>query len=217
MHNSALPSIFLSDHHEQFAETGQVLSAAEAVDTGSVQKFVEHQQTLLELADRYDSTDIDLKNFPKSGGLKSTRAEFLLDVLGANKLSPPPRIPLWLLFLLQFTNLFMILLMVAAFFSLGIYLCYPNEEKKDLYLAIILFIVVIATCYETYAQEAKSDELMESFRKLVPEVSSVIRDGTLRTISSEQLVVGDLLRLTSGDKVPADCRIIACQVRIRLT
>jgi sodium/potassium-transporting ATPase subunit alpha len=49
---------------------------------------------------------------------------------------------------------------------------------------------------------------MEKFRALVPEKASVIRDGTMAPISAAELVIGDVIRLQSGDKIPADCRVI---------
>jgi sodium/potassium-transporting ATPase subunit alpha len=78
----------------------------------------------------------------------------------------------------------------------------------NLYLGVLLFAVVFITCYETFSQEAKSDSLMEKFRAMVPEKCSVIRDGTMRPMSATDIVIGDLIRLKSGDKVPADCRVI---------
>jgi len=114
--------------------------------------YEEHLMPLNELADLYQ-TEIDLQNPKESGGLKPVQAAELLKKFGANALTPPPRTPGWLLFAMQFTNLFMILLIVAALLSIIIYVLYG--EPSDLYLGVILFIVVLATCYETYAQEVK--------------------------------------------------------------
>jgi sodium/potassium-transporting ATPase subunit alpha len=67
---------------------------------------------------------------------------------------------------------------------------------------------VVITCYETFSQEAKSDSLMEKFRAMVPAQASVIRDGVMKPVDATQVVIGDLIRLKAGDKVPADCRIV---------
>ena len=208
VHSSLLPNILDFTPEGDHTDDGKsVLSAQEVIEEGRVQPYVEHKMTVMEVAEMY-KTDIDWNNPSRSMGLKSTQAEFLLKENGPNEMTPPPRTPLWLLFLLQFTNLFMILLLVAAAMSIAIYLAYPDDGKSNLYVGIILIVVVVATCYETYAQEAKSDELMESFKKLVPDVTAVIRDGAQRPINANVLVVGDIIRLKSGDKVPADCRII---------
>ena len=126
-------------------------------------------------------------------------------------------LPLWLLFLLQFTNVLMLLLIFVATVAIILYFVHP-AQYTNLYIGVLLFIAVIITCYETYSQEAKSDSLMEKFRAMVPAQASVIRDGVMKPTDSTMIVIGDLIRLKTGDKVPADCRIIhnlSMKVRLR--
>jgi sodium/potassium-transporting ATPase subunit alpha len=142
-------------------------------------------------------------------GLTSTKAKQVLEEFGPNVLTPPPRVPLWLLFLYQFGNLLMILLIFAGILSIASWAAQGvGGDPTNLYLGVLLLIVVLVTCYETFAQEAKSDSLMEKFRALVPEKASVIRDGNTIPVGAEEIVVGDIIRLKSGDKIPADCRVI---------
>jgi sodium/potassium-transporting ATPase subunit alpha len=101
----------------------------------------------------------------------------------------------------------MILLQVTALLCIILFLI-DSSVWDNLYLGVLLYFVVIITCYETYSQEAKSDSLMEQFRAMVPEKASVVRDGVMKPLDTSELVVGDIIRLKSGDKVPADCRII---------
>ena len=82
------------------------------------------------------------------------------------------------------------------------------SDLTNLYIAVLLYVVVVLTCYETFSQQAKSDSLMEKFRAMVPETASVTRGGVLKAISATDLVIGDIIRLKSGDKIPADCRVI---------
>jgi P-type E1-E2 ATPase len=82
------------------------------------------------------------------------------------------------------------------------------SNYTNLYIAVLLYIVVVLTCYETFSQEAKSDSLMEKFRAMVPEQASVTRDGVMKSCSATEIVIGDIIRLKSGDKIPADCRVI---------
>lgn len=167
---------------------------------------VEHLLSVSEMADLY-GTRINQEVPSKSFGLDSQQAAELRFRFGPNKLSPPIKIPLWLLFLLQFTNIFMILLLIASFLAFIAFSIQP-DDLTNLYLGILLFIVVIATCYETFAQEAKSENLMEQFRRLSPEKAYVYRNGILTSLPTECLVVGDLIQLSNGDKVPADARVI---------
>jgi sodium/potassium-transporting ATPase subunit alpha len=99
----------------------------------------------------------------------------------------------------------------------------------QLYLGIVLWVVVIITCCLSYIQDRQSSDIMNSFRTLLPQVSiainsrlpyshhsfhfqncKVVRDGFETRIPVEEVVVGDIVQVTAGDKVPADIRIIAC-------
>ena len=66
--------------------------------------------------------------------------------------------------------------------------------SDDPYIGVMLFVVVIATCYETFSQEAKSDELMEKFRAMVPAQATVVRDGQVVLLPVANIVRGDVVR-----------------------
>ena len=61
-----------------------------------------------------------------------------------------------------------------------------------------------------YVQESKNNKIMESFKKMVPSIAMVIRDGQRREILAEEIVVGDLVEIQMGDKIPADIRVTEC-------
>jgi len=75
-------------------------------------------------------------------------------------------------------------------------------------LGIVLVIVVTLTCVVTYMQNAKSEALMASFKKFIPQSTKVLRGGNVITIPSRMLVPGDIVFIKEGDKIPADVRII---------
>jgi magnesium-transporting ATPase (P-type) len=168
--------------------------------------YTEHQFDLQRLCD-YFHTRINLLNPRDSAGLTSSQALTLLKQFGPNRLTPPERLPKWALFLMQFLNYFMLLLLLAGTISILSYLI-PPHEITNIYLGVLLILVVIFTCLETFSVESQSDELMSKFRAMVPNEAAVIRDGILSSIPSEDLVVGDIVFIKSGDKIPADCRII---------
>lgn len=72
----------------------------------------------------------------------------------------------------------------------------------------MLAVVVIITGIFSYYQEAKSSAIMESFKNLVPQYATVVRDGAKHTISAEEVVVGDIVEIKGGDRIPADIRVI---------
>uniref|UniRef100_A0A7N4NW31 Sodium/potassium-transporting ATPase subunit alpha n=1 Tax=Sarcophilus harrisii TaxID=9305 RepID=A0A7N4NW31_SARHA len=84
---------------------------------------------------------------------------------------------------------------------------YPGPEW--LYLGIVLAAVVIITGCFSYYQEAKSSKIMESFKNMVPQQALVIREGEKMQVNAEEVVVGDLVEIKGGDRVPADLRIIS--------
>eukprot|EP01039_Chlorochromonas_danica_P004893 gene4893-5362_t len=204
---SSLPSIIPTIKREPSAP---LLNAEDALERtggkGAAGAYSEHMYPLEVIAEKFH-TDINFQEPAKSKGLTTPAAEELLKEYGPNVLTPPPKVPLWLLFLLQFTSALMVLLEITALLCIILFIV-NTSVLDNLYLGVLLFLVVVVTCYETYSQEAKSDSLMEQFRAMVPAAALVIRDGQMKSVDTANLVLGDIIRIKSGDKVPADCRII---------
>uniref|UniRef100_A0A8D2PU66 ATPase Na+/K+ transporting subunit alpha 2 n=1 Tax=Zosterops lateralis melanops TaxID=1220523 RepID=A0A8D2PU66_ZOSLA len=92
--------------------------------------------------------------------------------------------------------------------------CPPGAQVSppawcQLYLGVVLAAVVIVTGCFSYYQEAKSSKIMDSFKNMVPQQALVIREGEKIQINAENVVVGDLVEVKGGDRVPADMRIIS--------
>lgn len=81
----------------------------------------------------------------------------------------------------------------------------------QLYLGIVLASVVLISGIFSYYQEAKSDRIMDSFKKMVPQYAQVIRDGAPSPVNVTDLAVGDVVELKYGDRIPADIRLIQSQ------
>lgn len=73
------------------------------------------------------------------------------------------------------------------------------EEPADdnLYLGIVLAAVVIVTGIFSYYQESKSSKIMESFKNMVPQFATVIREGEKLTLRAEDLVLGDIVEVNN--------------------
>uniref|UniRef100_A0A673TE17 Sodium/potassium-transporting ATPase subunit alpha n=1 Tax=Suricata suricatta TaxID=37032 RepID=A0A673TE17_SURSU len=82
-------------------------------------------------------------------------------------------------------------------------------SPSQLYLGVVLAAVVIVTGCFSYYQEAKSSKIMDSFKNMVPQQALVVREGEKIQINAEEVVVGDLVEVKGGDRVPADLRIIS--------
>ncbi|XP_078512742.1 sodium/potassium-transporting ATPase subunit alpha-1-like isoform X8 [Lissotriton helveticus] len=149
----------------------------------------------------------------RTRGLTTTRAAEILARDGLNALMPPPTTPEWVKFCRQLFGGFSMLLWIGAvlcFLAYGIQAATEDEPVSDnLYLGIVLSVVVIITGCFSYYQDAKSSKIMESFKNMVPQQALVIRNGEKQTINAEGVVVGDLVEVKGGDRIPADLRIIS--------
>uniref|UniRef100_A0A6Q2X4L0 Sodium/potassium-transporting ATPase subunit alpha n=1 Tax=Esox lucius TaxID=8010 RepID=A0A6Q2X4L0_ESOLU len=160
----------------------------------------DHKLTLDELHRKY-GTDL-------ARGLTSARAREILLRDGPNTLTPPPTTPEWVKFCRQLFGGFSMLLWIGAilcFLAYAIQAVSEEEPANDnLYLGVVLSVVVIVTGCFSYYQEAKSSKIMDSFKNLVPQQALVVRDGEKKNINAEEVVVGDLVEVKGGDRIPAD-------------
>uniref|UniRef100_A0AAR2JXZ8 Sodium/potassium-transporting ATPase subunit alpha n=1 Tax=Pygocentrus nattereri TaxID=42514 RepID=A0AAR2JXZ8_PYGNA len=146
-------------------------------------------------------------------GLTNNKAAEILARDGPNVLTPPPTTPEWVKFCKQLFGGFSILLWIGAvlcFLAYSIQAVTEDEPANDnLYLGVVLAAVVIITGCFSYYQEAKSSRIMDSFKNMVPQQAMVIREGEKRQINAEEVVLGDLVEIKGGDRIPADLRIIS--------
>ncbi|CAG0880563.1 unnamed protein product [Darwinula stevensoni] len=164
----------------------------------------DHQITIEELTTRLD---VNIQT-----GLTEKEAKFRLERDGPNALTPPPTTPEWVKFGKQLFGGFAMLLWIGAILCFTAYSIQAGtfEEPPDdnLYLGIVLAAVVIVTGCFGYYQEAKSSRIMESFKNMVPQYALVRRANHLITVRAEELVVGDIVEVKFGDRIPADIRVL---------
>uniref|UniRef100_A0A2K6PA61 Na(+)/K(+)-exchanging ATPase n=1 Tax=Rhinopithecus roxellana TaxID=61622 RepID=A0A2K6PA61_RHIRO len=167
--------------------------------------MTEHKMSVEEVCRKYNTDCVQ--------GLTHSKAQEILARDGPNALTPPPTTPEWVKFCRQLFGGFSILLWIGAilcFLAYGIQAGTEDDPSGDnLYLGIVLAAVVIITGCFSYYQEAKSSKIMESFKNMVPQQALVIREGEKMQVNAEEVVVGDLVEIKGGDRVPADLRIIS--------
>ncbi|MDD4164950.1 MAG: cation-translocating P-type ATPase [Eubacteriales bacterium] len=137
-------------------------------------------------------------------GLSQAEAEARLLQNGANKLTEPPKVSMLKRFLLQLADPMIIVLLSAALVS-GITSAYANESFADVF--IILFVVILNSVLGVF-QENKAEKAIDALREMTKATSRVLRDGEVKIVKSEELVVGDVILLEAGDSVPADSRLL---------
>ncbi|XP_029043839.1 sodium/potassium-transporting ATPase subunit alpha isoform X3 [Osmia bicornis bicornis] len=145
-------------------------------------------------------------------GLSHAKARENLERDGPNSLTPPKQTPEWVKFCKNLFGGFALLLWIGAilcFIAYSIQATTSEDPNDDnLYLGIVLAAVVIVTGIFSYYQESKSSKIMESFKNMVPQFATVIREGEKLTLRAEELVLGDVVEVKFGDRIPADIRII---------
>ncbi|MGQ9570696.1 MAG: cation-translocating P-type ATPase [Thermodesulfovibrionales bacterium] len=139
-------------------------------------------------------------------GLTEEEAKRRFSEFGPNEIKEVEKTSLFIKFLKQFTHFLAILLWIGAGLAILSESLHPGEGMLTLGLAIIGVIFINAIF--TFIQEYRAEKAIEKLKLLLPFHAKVIREGKEKEISAREIVPGDLLILSEGDKVPADSRLI---------
>jgi Ca2+-transporting ATPase len=132
-------------------------------------------------------------------GLAEQEAQKRLESYGPNELKKKKGKSPIKLFLQQFTNILMVILLIAVALSLFV------GESID---AFIILAIVVASATLGFTQEYRSEKAVEALKRMAAPTAIVIRDGKETKVAANQLVPGDIILLYTGDKVPADGRLL---------
>jgi Ca2+-transporting ATPase len=132
-------------------------------------------------------------------GLSRAEAEKRLKKYGKNELRAKIRVPLWLVFLSQFKELLILILILGGLIS------YFIGNFRD---GSIIFIIVFVNAVIGFLHERKAGKIIDKLKSLIRSPAKAMRDGELAEISQENLVPGDIVHIEAGDKLPADVRLI---------
>jgi len=132
-------------------------------------------------------------------GLSEKKAVARLEQYGPNVLhTTPPPSPLKLL-LSQFSNVLIITLLVATLLS-----AFLGHALEAVAIAVIVLFAVLLG----FIQEFRAEKAIEALRRMAAPSTTVIRDGQERIVPAKEIVPGDIVLLASGDRIPADGRLI---------
>ncbi|MGK0395189.1 MAG: Ca2+-transporting ATPase [Candidatus Azotimanducaceae bacterium] len=134
-----------------------------------------------------------------SVGLNDEEIEPRRERYGANRITEPKQQSKFVKFLLQFHQSLVYILLAAALVAIFL------QEWVD---AIVIFAVVLMNSVIGYLQEAKAANAISALSKSLQSVNTVLRAGKKHNVSASDLVPGDVVLLKSGDKVPADLRLL---------
>lgn len=142
---------------------------------------------------------IDNLHSDSNNGLTQAQAAKRLEEYGRNKLPYEKKQKWWQRLLRQFKNMLIYILIVAAILAMIL--------GKWIDASVIIAVVLINAAIG-FIQEGKAHRAMESIRGMLSPRAKVIRDSQQREIAAEELVPGDMVVIDSGDRVPADIRIL---------
>ena len=132
-------------------------------------------------------------------GLSSIHAQERLERFGPNELTPGKKISPLLIFLRQFGNLLIAILIAATIIS------FILGESLDAY---VILIIVLACAVLGFVQEYRAERAAAALQKMAAPEATVIRDGREQVIPARDVVPGDILALHTGDRVAADGRLL---------
>jgi len=118
---------------------------------------------------------------------------------GLNVLPEAPLQPIWLRLLSQFHNPLIYVLLAAGVVTLAL------DDYVD---AAVIFSVTVINAAIGFIQEGKAARALDAVRSLLAAKANVIRDGERHAMNAAELLPGDIVLLESGDKVPADLRLL---------
>ena len=134
-------------------------------------------------------------------GLSQEEANRRIKKTGYNELEEKKGRSPFKIFISQFND-FMIWILIAAAFISGIII-------KEIADAIVILIILIINSILGFVQEYRAEKALQALKELASPTAAVIRNGREKNINSKNLVPGDIIKLSAGDLVPADCRIIS--------
>lgn len=132
-------------------------------------------------------------------GLTTKEAQRRIDECGKNTIEKKEEISPLKLFLSQFTDVITLILIIATVISFFM---------GETYDAITILIIIIMNGVLGFIQEYRTEKSLEALKKLASPTAKIYRDGSVRIINAEEVTVGDIMVLETGDRVPADARLI---------
>lgn len=137
-------------------------------------------------------------------GLGQEQVEENRDLYGENTITKGQEDSIFKKIYESIINPFTIILLVIAFISLvtNVWLAKPGQEDPT--TSIIIVVLILISGGIRFVQELRSDKATTNLSKMIVNTATVIRDGLEQELPIDELVVGDLVKLSAGDMIPAD-------------
>ncbi|WP_297393285.1 magnesium-translocating P-type ATPase [uncultured Peptoniphilus sp.] len=147
----------------------------------------------------YDKDDILKKLNSSEAGLSNKEAEDRIATYGKNIFEEKKSASNFMIFLSQFKSPITMILIFAAILSIFL---------KDYSDGVIILIIILISSFLSYLHESKAKDAVKKLLSSVSVKSSVLRDGTFKELDNANLTIGDIIKVKTGDMIPADCLLI---------
>lgn len=141
----------------------------------------------------------------KTSGLTATAVKQRLATYGRNELETTKQTSPLMIFISQFKDVLIIILLIAATISLGLSLFEHGSVGTE---SLLIYGIVIAIAVVGFFNEYRAEKTVASLKKMLAFSAKVRRDGHVVEVDAKELVPGDILLLEEGQKVPADARLV---------
>ncbi|KAJ3326436.1 hypothetical protein HDU76_012921 [Blyttiomyces sp. JEL0837] len=171
----------------------------------------DHRLPFDALLERYKTHASATKPLADSQGLTREEALTRLAKDGQNELPKTRKKSPWVRFLECMANLFNVSLVSGGLAYILLWVWDPLENFSSVYIGIVLICVAVINAGIEFYELSKVASIIESFSKLIPYQSHCIRSGIQISVHASDLVVGDIIHVRLGDKIPADAIVFNAQ------
>lgn len=146
-------------------------------------------------------------------GLSSDEVTARREKYGYNELKKEPPTPIWKLVLEQFDDMLVKILLLAAGISFVLAFIDKESEEEGIRAYIeplVILLILVLNAVVGVWQESNAEAALDALKELQSDTAKTRRDGRLvADLHARELVPGDIIELAAGDKIPADCRVVA--------
>ncbi|RDL36830.1 Calcium-transporting ATPase [Venustampulla echinocandica] len=166
----------------------------------------------MELAYTKTTSEV-LKRFSVSEqqGLTEAQVKQSRDTHGRNAIAEEPPTPVWELILEQFKDQLVLILLGSAAISFVLALFEEDGGWSAFVDPAVILTILILNAVVGVSQESSAEKAIAALQEYSANEAKVLRNGHLTRVKAEELVPGDIISIAVGDRIPADCRLVAIQ------
>ncbi|KAK0650066.1 Calcium-transporting ATPase sarcoplasmic/endoplasmic reticulum type [Lasiodiplodia hormozganensis] len=144
-------------------------------------------------------------------GLSDDRAKEQQQKYGKNALPEDPPTPLWELVLEQFKDQLVLILLGSAAVSFVLALFEEGDDWTAFVDPVVILTILILNAVVGVSQESSAEKAIAALQEYSANEAKVVRNGSVKRIKADDLVPGDIVSISVGDRIPADCRLLSIQ------